>query len=63
MPWDDVVMREALMREHQRGGQSFIVVPRIADMPELEEWLRLNVPEIRFVTAHGQMSRPKSRTG
>ncbi|QCI92423.1 transcription-repair coupling factor [Novosphingobium sp. EMRT-2] len=56
MPWDDVVMREALLREHQRGGQSFIVVPRIADMPELEEWLRLNVPEIRFVTAHGQMS-------
>ena len=56
MPWDDVVMREALMREHQRGGQSFIVVPRIADMPEMEEWLRLNVPEIRAVSAHGQMS-------
>lgn len=31
-------------------------MPRIADMPELEEWLRLNVPEVRFVTAHGQMS-------
>ncbi|MCY1671689.1 transcription-repair coupling factor [Novosphingobium sp. SL115] len=56
MPWDDMVMREALLREHQRGGQSFIVVPRIADMPDLEEWLRLNVPEVRFVTAHGQMS-------
>jgi transcription-repair coupling factor (superfamily II helicase) len=56
MPWDDVTMREALMREHQRGGQSFIVVPRIADMPELEDWLRLNVPEIRYVSAHGQMS-------
>ena len=56
MPWDDVTMREALMREHQRGGQSFIVVPRIADMPDLEEWLRLNVPEIRAVSAHGQMS-------
>ncbi|MDF8335081.1 transcription-repair coupling factor [Novosphingobium cyanobacteriorum] len=56
MPWDDMVMREALLREHQRGGQSFIVVPRIADMPELEEWLRLNVPEIRAVSAHGQMS-------
>jgi transcription-repair coupling factor (superfamily II helicase) len=56
MPWDDVTMREALMREHQRGGQSFIVVPRIADMAEVEDWLRLNVPEIRFVTAHGQMS-------
>ena len=56
MPWDDLVMREALMREHQRGGQSFIVVPRIADMPEMDEWLRLNVPEIRAVAAHGQMS-------
>jgi transcription-repair coupling factor (superfamily II helicase) len=40
MPWDDVTMREALMREHQRGGQSFIVVPRIADMAEVEDWLR-----------------------
>jgi len=56
MPWDDVTMREALLREHQRGGQSFIVVPRIADMAEVEDWLRLNVPEVRFVTAHGQMS-------
>ncbi len=56
MPWDDMVMREALMREHQRGGQSFIIVPRIADMPDMEEWLRLNVPEIRAVSAHGQMS-------
>ena len=52
----EVVMREALMREHQRGGQSFIVVPRIADMTEVEDWLRKTVPEVRFVTAHGQMS-------
>jgi len=56
MEWDDMVMREALLREHHRGGQSFIVVPRIADMPEVEEWLRTHVPEIRFVAAHGQMS-------
>lgn len=56
MPWDDMVMREALLREHQRGGQSFIVVPRIADMPDVEEWLRLNVPEVRYIAAHGQMS-------
>jgi transcription-repair coupling factor (superfamily II helicase) len=55
MEWDDMVMREALLREHHRGGQSFIVVPRIADMPEVEEWLRTTVPEVRFVTAHGQM--------
>lgn len=56
MEWDDMVMREALLREHHRGGQSFIVVPRIADMEEIERWLRQTVPEIRFVTAHGQMA-------
>ncbi|MFN5778489.1 MAG: transcription-repair coupling factor, partial [Novosphingobium sp.] len=55
MEWDNMVMREALLREHHRGGQSFIVVPRIADMEEVEQWLRDTVPEIRFVTAHGQM--------
>src|SRR3990170_4405986 len=56
MEWDDMVMREALLREHHRGGRSFVVVPRLADMPELEEWLHKYVPEIRFVSAHGQMS-------
>jgi len=55
-PWDAVVMREALLREHYRGGQSFFVVPRIADLPNIEEWLREQVPEVKAVTAHGQMS-------
>ncbi len=55
-PWDGVVLREALLREHYRGGQSFFVVPRIAELPEMEEWLREQVPEVKFVTAHGQMS-------
>ena len=55
-PWDAVVMREALLREHYRGGQSFFVVPRIADLPSVEEWLREQVPEVKAVTAHGQMS-------
>ena len=56
MEWDEMVMREALLREHHRGGQSFIVVPRIADMAEVEDWLRTHVPEVTFVAAHGQMS-------
>jgi len=56
MPWDPVVLREALLREHYRGGQSFFVAPRIADLPEIEEFLREAIPEINFVTAHGQMS-------
>ena len=55
-PWDPVVVREALLREHYRGGQSFIVAPRIADLPDLEEWLREEVPEVKAVTAHGQMA-------
>jgi transcription-repair coupling factor (superfamily II helicase) len=55
-PWDHVVIREALLREHYRGGQSFFVAPRIADLPDLEEWLRQEVPEVKAITAHGQMS-------
>jgi transcription-repair coupling factor (superfamily II helicase) len=55
-PWDGVVLREALLREHYRGGQRFFVAPRIADLPDMEEWLREQVPEVKFVTAHGQMS-------
>jgi len=55
-PWDGVVLREALLREHYRGGQSFFVVPRVADLPNMEEWLREQVPEVKSITAHGQMS-------
>jgi len=55
MEWDEMVMREALLREHHRGGQSFIVVPRIADMPEVEDWLHKVVPEVNYISAHGQM--------
>jgi len=56
MPWDPVVLREALLREHYRGGQSFFVTPRVADIPEIEEFMRDHVPEVRAVVAHGQMS-------
>ncbi|MHA4835675.1 transcription-repair coupling factor [Sphingopyxis sp. MSC1_008] len=55
-PWDAVVLREALLREHDRGGQSFFVVPRIKDLPDIEEFLRNRVPEIKYVVAHGQMT-------
>jgi transcription-repair coupling factor (superfamily II helicase) len=56
MPWDPVVLREALLREHYRGGQSFFVTPRIKDLPDIEQFLRESVPEVRYVVAHGQMS-------
>jgi transcription-repair coupling factor (superfamily II helicase) len=55
-PWDPIVIREALLREHYRGGQSFFVVPRVKDLPDIEEFLRKQVPEINYVVAHGQMA-------
>ena len=54
--FDTVTLREALLREHYRGGQAFFVVPRIADLPEMEEWLKSEVPEVTYVVAHGQMA-------
>ncbi len=54
--FDAVTIREALLREHYRGGQSFYVVPRISDLAEIQEFLRDQVPEVSFVTAHGQMA-------
>lgn len=56
LPHDPVVIREALLREHYRGGQSFYVCPRIKDLPELETMLRELTPELRIIAAHGQMS-------
>jgi transcription-repair coupling factor (superfamily II helicase) len=56
MPWDTLTIREALLREHFRGGQSFYVCPRIADLAEAEEFLKTHVPEVKTVMAHGQMA-------
>ncbi len=55
-PLDPVTVREAILREHYRGGQSFYVVPRIADLAETEQFLKETVPEVRVVVAHGQMA-------
>ncbi|WP_296426399.1 transcription-repair coupling factor [Yoonia sp.] len=54
--FDTITTREALLREHYRGGQSFVVVPRITDMVEMEEFLKREVPEVSFITATGQMA-------
>ncbi|MEO1555087.1 MAG: transcription-repair coupling factor [Pseudomonadota bacterium] len=54
--FDTVTIREALLREHYRGGQSFYVVPRISDLPEIEAFLKEQLPELTYVVAHGQMA-------
>ncbi len=55
-PFDPLVVREALLREHYRGGQSFFVAPRISELREAKEFLKSVVPEVKAVVAHGQMS-------
>jgi transcription-repair coupling factor (superfamily II helicase) len=54
-PFDPVVIREAILRERDRGGQIFYVAPRIADLDEVRGELRDIVPEIRVAMAHGRM--------
>ncbi|HEX6858957.1 MAG TPA: transcription-repair coupling factor [Caulobacteraceae bacterium] len=54
--WDPVTLREALLREKYRGGQAYFVVPRIKDLPDIERFLREQVPEVKVVVGHGQMS-------
>ena len=55
LSWDGIVVREALLREHRRHGQSFIVCPRIADIAPLQAELESLVPELAIVIAHGRM--------
>jgi transcription-repair coupling factor (superfamily II helicase) len=55
-PVDPVILREALRRERHRGGQSFYVVPRIADLDDVGEFLAEHVPELKVARAHGQLS-------
>lgn len=56
LPYDPVVVREAILREHFRGGQSFYVAPRLEDLAALEERLRKLVPEVKIAVAHGRLS-------
>lgn len=56
MPFDPVVLREAILREYHRGGKTFVVTPRIKDIAELKFTLTELVPEVKIVTAHGQMA-------
>ncbi len=56
LPFDPLVLREAILRERYRGGQCFYVCPRIEDLAGAAEFLRQHVPEVRAITAHGQLA-------
>lgn len=55
MPFDPITIKEALMREYHRGGQSFFVVPRIEDIKPAKEILETLLPDFRVAVAHGQI--------
>jgi len=54
-PFDPVILREALLRERFRGGQTFYVVPRISDLDEAAAFLEEHAPELKVARAHGQI--------
>ncbi len=56
LPFDPLVVREAILRETHRGGQIFYVCPRLSDMDDVQKMLTELVPEIKIVHAHGQMN-------
>ena len=53
--WNDATVRATLLREKSRGGQSFVVVPRIEDMADIAARLKKLAPELKIVTAHGKL--------
>jgi transcription-repair coupling factor (superfamily II helicase) len=50
-----VTVREALSRERRRGGQSFVVCPRVEDIEPMTGRLAELVPELQVMVAHGKM--------
>jgi transcription-repair coupling factor (superfamily II helicase) len=55
-PWDAATVRTALLRERRRGGQSFVVVPRIEDIEPIRRELARLAPELTTRIAHGELA-------
>ncbi len=53
--YDEKLVKQALLREHDRGGQAFFLHNRVESIDETAERLRALCPKMRFETAHGQM--------
>jgi len=53
--YDEQLVRQALEREHARGGQAFFLHNRVDSIDETAERMRALCPGMRFEVAHGQM--------
>ncbi len=59
MPFDKMMIKEAIYREKYRGGQVFFVCPRVSDIAIIEPKLKEIAPDAKISIAHGQMPAGK----
>ncbi len=55
-PFDLATVQAALRRETARGGQSFVVVPRIEGLDRMAACLAEVCPDLKILSAHGRMT-------
>jgi len=53
--YEEELLRRAIVREHERGGQAFFLHNRVESIEQTAERLRALCPGVRFAVAHGQM--------
>jgi transcription-repair coupling factor (superfamily II helicase) len=53
--YEEELVKRAILREHERGGQAFFLHNRVESIDETAERLRALCPGVRFAVAHGQM--------
>ncbi|MFL2837226.1 MAG: transcription-repair coupling factor [Alphaproteobacteria bacterium] len=49
------LIRGAILKEKERNGQSFIICPKIKDIPKIEDFVKKNIPEVKYAIAHGKL--------
>ena len=60
--YEEELVKRAILREHERGGQAFFLHNRVESIDETAERLRALCPGVRFAVAHGQMAEGELET-
>ncbi len=60
--YEEELVKRAILREHERGGQAFFLHNRVESIDETAERLRALCPGVRFAVAHGQMGEGELET-
>lgn len=55
MKWEGEVVKEAILREYNRGGKSFVVCPYVKDIVGIQKDLHYHLPHLKIAVAHGKM--------